>query len=118
MQLIVWFFLALILTILVECGLSLLFRSRQLTYSVFLCNLLTNPLLNLLLILYATFIGENYYYIVLGFLEIVVVGVEAYVIALMTDARPRKALLLSLFFNAASFGIGLLLQLWIPLFGL
>ena len=102
--------IALVLTVLIECGLSLLFKSRQLTYSVLLCNLLTNPLLNLFLILFVAFLGRDYYFVVLLFLEIVVVGVEAIIITRTTDLKPPKALLLSLFFNAASFGAGLLLN--------
>jgi len=103
-----WMLLALTLTIVVECGLSLLFRSKQLTYSVFLCNLLTNPLLNLILLLLPNFLGQEFYYVVLAVLEVVVVCVEAYVIRLMTDRRWLHALGLSLFFNAASFAVGLL----------
>jgi len=109
MSLLARLLVALALTILVECGLSLLFRQRQLTFSVFVCNLLTNPLMNLLLVFYAAYFGREFYYVFLGALEIAVVGVEAFVITLMTDTKPRKALLLSLFFNAASFGVGLLL---------
>lgn len=99
---------ALTLTLIVECGFSLLFRSRQLTYAVLLRNLLTNPLLNLLLLLYATIIGQEFYLVVLGALEVLVVFVEAPVIWLMTGFRLPKAFLLSLFFNALSFGVGLL----------
>ena len=101
--------LALALTIVVECGLSLFFRSKQLTYAVLLCNLLTNPLLNLLLLLFVMFFGREFYYVVLVALELVVVGVEAFVIRLLTDYRPAKALLLSFFFNAASYSVGLLI---------
>jgi len=104
--------LALALTILIECGLSLIFRSRELTYSVFLCNLLTNPLMNLLLLLFVGIFSREYYYVALAILEVAVVGVEAWLITLMTSTKPRKALLLSLFFNASSLGIGLLL-LWL-----
>ena len=108
MNTIIWILLALVLTVAIECGLSLIFRSRQLTYCVFLCNLLTNPLLNLILILYLTFIGQEFYPVVVGILEMVVVVVEAFIIKLMTDCRLVKAFGQSLLFNAASFGIGLL----------
>ena len=110
-----WILLALALTILVECGLSLFFRSRQLTYSVLLCNLLTNPLLNLLLLLYLAFIGQESYFVVVGILELAAVAVEAYVIKLMTGRRRLNALGLSLLFNSASFGAGLLLGLVLSL---
>lgn len=104
-------FAALALTILIECGLSLLFRSRELTYCVLLCNLLTNPPLNLILILFAAGFGQEFYPVVLGILEVTVVFIEAFIITLTTSTKTSKALLLSLFFNASSFGIGLLLQL-------
>jgi len=110
MILLAWVLVALILTILVECGLSLLFRQRKLTYCVLVCNLLTNPLMNLLLIVVSVFFAREVYFVVLGFLELAVVGVEAFIITLMTETKPRKAVLLSLFFNASSFGVGLLLQ--------
>ncbi|MCL2750957.1 MAG: hypothetical protein FWE96_08195 [Coriobacteriia bacterium] len=110
MQLIAWVLAALALTILIECGLSLLFRQRELTYCVLLCNLLTNPLLNLTLLLLAFFFGLQFYYVVMVILELVIVIVEAFIIALLTNTRPRKALLLSLLFNSASFGTGLLLH--------
>lgn len=49
------FLTAFAITVLVECGLALFFRSRRLVYAAFLCNLLTNPLLNLILMLYYNF---------------------------------------------------------------
>ena len=101
--------LALILTILVECGLSLIFRSKQLTQAVLVCNLLTNPLLNGLLLLYAILFGEAFYFVALGVLELAVVFAEAFLIKLLTGYRPLKAFCLSLIFNAASLSLGLLL---------
>lgn len=109
MQVLLHILLALILTLIIECGLSLIFRSKQLTYAVFLCNVLTNPLLNLLLLLCLIFFGEVCYFVVLGTLEVMVVFVEALLIRSLTDYRPPKAFLLSLLFNGASFCVGLLL---------
>ena len=100
---------ALVLTIAIECGLSLIFRSKQLTYAVLLCNLLTNPLLNFLLLLYLTFFGQEFYFVALAVLETVVVFVEGCIFILILDYRPLKAFSLSLFFNSASFCIGFLL---------
>ena len=100
---------ALVLTLAIECGLSLIFKSRQLTYAVLLCNLLTNPLLNFLLLLYVVFFGRGFYFVLLGALELVVVFAEALIIKALTDYLPRKAFLLSLLFNASSFCVGLLL---------
>jgi len=114
--LVIQILLALGLTILIECGLSLVFRSRQLTYSVLLCNLLTNPLLNLLMLLTLYFWGLRFYYPLLAVLEVAVVLVEAFVIRLMMHYRTTKAILVSLLLNAASFFAGLLLWplVWPP----
>ena len=109
MEVLLRILLALVLTLVVECGLSLIFRSKQLTYAVVACNLLTNPLLNLLLLLFVLFFGAEYYFVVLGALEILVVLGEALVIRALTDYRVPRALLLSLLFNTASFCAGLLL---------
>jgi len=99
---------ALILTIAIECGLSLIFRSKQLTYTVFLCNLLTNPLLNFLLLLYLAFFEQEFYFVALGVLESAVVFIEGFIFMLILDYRPLKAFSLSLFFNGASLCVGLL----------
>ena len=99
--------LALALTVVVECGLSLAFRSKQLMLAVLLGNLLTNPLLNFALLLYIAFSGQ-YYYAVLGVLELSAVVVETLVIKLMTECSALKAALLALLFNASSFCAGLL----------
>ena len=100
---------AFFLTVVIECGLSLLFRSKQLTYAVFLCNLLTNPLMSFLLLLYLLFFGQEFYYVVLGVLESVVVLVEGFIFKLVLDYRPVRAFSLSLFFNCASLCLGLLI---------
>ena len=109
MQPILWILASLLLTIGLECTISSILRSRQLTYSVLVCNLLTNPLLNLILLIYVNTIGADHYLTILLILELLVVPTEALVIKLMTDFPPFKALLMSLLFNAASFGLGLLL---------
>ena len=99
--------LALALTVLVECGLALFFRSRRLVYAVFLCNLLTNPLLNLILLLYYTYIGRHYYWLVIAALEICVFIAEALLLRLMMRYTAKRAFALSLLFNGCSFLVGL-----------
>jgi len=99
------------LTVLVECGLALLFKSKRLVYTVFLCNLLTNPLLNFILILYYHFISRRYYWRLVAILEICVVVGEALLIKLMMKYTFKKALTLSLLFNACSFGVGFFIGL-------
>ena len=102
------FFTALVLTVAIECGLALLFKQKGLVYAVFLCNLLTNPLLNIILLLYYNFISREYYWLVVGFLEISVLFTEAFLIKAMVKYTFRKSLALSLLFNGASFVLGLL----------
>jgi len=103
------FGIALLLTEAVECGLAALLRSKRLVYAVFLVNIATNPVLNLILTLYVTFAGRHGLYLVIAAGEVVVVLVEAWLLKLMTGSSGRTAFLRSLLFNAASFGVGLLI---------
>ena len=100
---------AFLLTVAIECGLACIFRSAKLVYAVFLCNLLTNPLLNLLLILYRQFVSSRYGWL-LAALEIAVLFGEAALIRAMTGAPYSRTLLQSLLFNGGSFLIGLMLS--------
>jgi len=109
MTALLWMFVSLVLTIAVECGLSLFFRSKQLSYSVLLCNLLTNPLLNFILLIVVYVWGPEPYLIVLAVLEVAAVVVETFVIRLMNSYSTLRAFALALLFNAASFCVGLLL---------
>ena len=100
--------LAFALTVAVECGVAALFRSKGLVYTVFLCNLLTNPLLNLLLLLYYNYISREYYWSVVAVLEICVVMTEALLIRAAIKCPFKKAISFSLLFNGISFAVGLL----------
>jgi len=101
------FLCALLLTEVIECLLAALFRSRRLVHAVFLVNLLTNPSLNLVLFLYATFIGQHGIWVLIAFAEVVIWLVEARLLVALTGCSGRAALARSLLFNAASFGVGL-----------
>lgn len=101
---------AFLLTELIECGITLFFKSKQLTYTVFLCNLLTNPLLNLILVLYVTWFGRVHYLEVVLILEVCVVIVEAFIINLMMQYKRSRAILLSLLINVSSYTIGLIIM--------
>jgi len=104
------FALCLLLTVLVEGGLmALLFRSRRFVYYSFLCNLLTNPALNLLLTLCVTLLGVSWYWPALAVLEVAVVLAEAYVYRLLCGFTFVKAFGVSALLNLTSFlaGIGL-----------
>jgi len=96
------------LSVLVEGSLmALLFRSRRFVYYSFLCNLLTNPALNLLLALTVTLLGAAWYWPALALLEIIVVLVEAFVYRLLCGFAFVKALGVSALLNLASFLAGL-----------
>ena len=100
---------SLMLTVAVECSLALILKSKKLAYAVFLCNLLTNPLLNFAAIVYINFIGWSLYLPLLVFLEVCVITGEAYLLRAMMQYKFKKSFLFSLFFNACSFAAGILL---------
>ena len=104
----------LLLTVIIEgVAVALLFRQMQYVYYSLLCNLLTNPALNLLLLLFVKQFGENMYIPVLLLAEVAVVFVEAAVYKYICGFRMSKALLLSAFLNVLSFAAGLALNFFI-----
>lgn len=106
-----WVFpVSLAATILIEGGIvALWFHKRDYIYYSLLCNLLTNPALNVLLLIVVRVWGTAYYTVALAALEIAVVLIEARVMGLLCGFRPAKALLVSCAMNAGSFLTGLLL---------
>ena len=98
---------ALALTEAVECLLSALFRSRRLVYAVFLVNLLTNPIVSVVLILTLAFTGRPIPWALIAALEVVVWLVEACLLKALTGCSMKAALARSLLFNAVSFSVGL-----------
>ncbi len=102
-------------TCLIEGAAILLwFRKREFVYYSLLCNLLTNPALNLLLLVATKTLGPVYYAPALIVLEITVVLVEAYVYQMLGNLKTSKALLLSASLNLLSFLFGLMIGLWTP----
>ena len=104
----------LVLTVLIEGVLVLIFarRGRTLYHSV-LVNMLTNPLVNLFLISWSTFVflpTDPYYYIITAVLEIAVVVTEWILYYKMGDFTIKKAFFASLGLNAASFSLGFLIR--------
>lgn len=101
--------LCLLLTLAIEEALLLPARSPRLHYACLLANLLTNPALNLLLIaLYNRLSGLFWPALIL--LELAAVAAEAWAYRSMTNWPRRRAFLLSLGLNAASFGLGWLIM--------
>ncbi|OPZ93854.1 MAG: hypothetical protein BWY74_00973 [Firmicutes bacterium ADurb.Bin419] len=87
-----------------------LFRKREYVYYSFLCNMLTNPVLNLLLIFLYRIFRHNSYYVGLIILELMFVLVEAYVYTLLCNFKVQKALLLSFLLNGVSYALGTVLM--------
>lgn len=101
--------LCLLLTLVIEEALLLPARSRRLHYACLLANLLTNPALNLLLIALSLWRPQLFWPALLG-LELVAVAAETWAYRTVMDWPRRRAFLLSLGLNAASWGLGWLIQ--------
>lgn len=104
----------LFLTVLIEGALVLVLKKRGRTlYHSVLINVLTNPILNLILLFLANFIPlptVPYYYIVMALLEVTVVITEGYLYYKMRDFCFKKAFFASLVLNTLSFTIGILIS--------
>jgi hypothetical protein len=77
-------------------------------YYVFLCNLLTNPAINLIALGVGDILGDFWYRLSIIILEIGVVIVEAYIIHLLCGFKAKKSVLISTVLNSLSYGGGLL----------
>ena len=105
------FLLALLLTIAVEgAAILLIFRRKKYAYYSLLCNLLTNPAMNALLLISSWLLGMRVYYPALAVAEITVVIVEAIVYNYICGFGMKKAAALSVFLNALSFAAGILIN--------
>lgn len=100
----------LLITIAVECSLVFIFfKKPKYSYYVLLLNILTNPLLNFIMLIYYSYMGMVYYYVLLYTLEVVVVITEGILFSKMTDIKLWKSLLVSFALNAASYLSGLII---------
>ena len=103
------FLWSLLLTIAVEGAATLIiFRRKIYVYYSVLCNLLTNPAMNLLLAGTIWLFGGSAYYPALVVAELAVVYVEAAAYMYICGFRMKKAVILSAFLNALSFIAGIL----------
>ena len=104
----------LLLTVLIEGVLVLVFvRKSETLYHSVLVNMLTNPIVNLALIFWGSFVplpAVPYYYIATAFLEVAAVIMEWVLYYKMGDFALKKAFFASFFLNAASFSFGFLMQ--------
>ena len=84
----------------------LLFRSWRYVYHSCLANLLTNPSLNVLLVIAVGLFGESAYLATLIPLELLAVVAEAFVYRLLCGFRIKRAIAVSGLLNVSSFAIG------------
>ena len=89
----------------------LILKEKRCLWPSFLCNLLTNPLLNALTWLIYYLCGRTGYVAALIAMELAVVPAEGLVLKVLLPVPMKKALLVSLACNAFSFSIGLILNL-------
>lgn len=99
-----------LLTALVEGLLAFcLFRSIEVVYASFLCNLMTNPALNLLLILMTSLVGIKVYYPSLIVLEVMAIYLEGRLYQMICQWDTVRAMRVSLLLNAVSVLSGFLI---------
>ena len=99
------------LTILIEAGAAYLcgLKQKEEQHALLLCNLLTNPLLNLILYIRQYAVGSPFPFPVLLLFEALVAFAEGCMLRCLCEKR-RRYFALSLLFNAISYGAGLLLS--------
>ena len=112
------FFGSLLVTIIVE-GAAVLFifrrkgfvDTKKVVYTSVYCNLLTNPALNLLLLVFVHQFGEGAYIPALILLELAAVFVEAAVYQYLCRFGMLLSVLLSAFLNVLSFASGFVVNI-------
>ena len=106
------FLICLLLTIFLE-GVIILFLFRRPIYVYYsvLCNLLTNPALNLVLSVSIYLWGARVYYPVLVLCEVIVIIIEAIVYSYLCRLRFSKSIALSFLLNGVSCVSGVILNI-------
>ena len=103
--------ISLAITIIIECSIGVLFGYRKKDLiNILLVNILTNPLLNSIVV------AVNYYYglmwrnIVLAVLEISVVFIEGMIYQKYLEKRKINGYLLAFILNVSSFFLGMIIN--------
>lgn len=102
------------LTAIIEGSLIFLMtKNKKCVYHSIFCNLITNPLLNILLMF--GILGSGAYVngipsVQMISLEVIVVLIEAFIYYLYKDFKYGKALLISFALNVCSVGIGMIMN--------
>lgn len=106
----IYYAVPLLLTIAVEAGIAYIcgIKQRKEQRMLLLCNLLTNPLLNLALYAKQYFSGIPFPFYALLLFELLIVFAESFLLHFLCGAKNRRFLPVSFLCNAASFGVGLL----------
>ena len=102
---------SLLFTIIIEVVISIIlgYRKKDLL-NVLLVNILTNPLLNSIVVAVNYYYGLKYRNITLGVLEIVVVITEGYIYQKYLEKRKVNGYVLSVILNLASFILGMFIN--------
>lgn len=105
------FFINLLITVLIEGLLIFIFtKKKKFFYYSFLCNILTNPAMNLLLIISVKTLGCEFYYFSLFLLELCVVTIEAIVYQLLCKWNTARAIIISTALNFISCLCGIIIN--------
>ena len=105
------FFINLLITVLIE-GLLIfiLTKKKKFFYYSFLCNILTNPAMNLLLIISVKILGCEFYCFSLFLLELYVVTIEAIVYQLLCKWNTARTIIISTTLNSVSCLCGIIIN--------
>jgi len=105
------FFVPLLLTIVIEVFIAFLFGywDKKFIAVIVLMNVITNPVLNYLIALNNLFNFVSYSWIMLSFMECLVILVEWRILVYAFNNENKKWLLLSITMNLASFILGIIL---------
>ena len=101
----------LLCTIIVECGLAFIIklRGKKNYINIVLVNILTNPLLNIILLYINIFIGYKMRRFCIYPLEILVLLTEGFIYKKVTDFK--RPYLISLILNLVSYLLGILINM-------
>ena len=103
--------ISLSITLVVELGIAFILKYRKKDLlNVFLVNILTNPLLNSMIVTINYYYGLRARNISLIILEIMIVIIEGFIYHKTLERRKINGFLLSLLLNVSSYVIGLLLN--------
>lgn len=90
---------------------SLIYRKKNYFWYSVLCNLVTNPALNLIMLLCSPYLSRAMGYCLLALLELIAVVTEGIIYRALIQKSLTRCILLSLALNAVSFLAGVIL-LW------